>query len=222
MTVLAFDTSLGGCSVGVITPDGRSAVRQVETQRDQAKILVPLIQEAIDEAGVDFPDLKMIVTTIGPGSFTGLRIGLSTARAMGLALNIPVNGVTTLDVIAAQVKEKNLLVLLETKRQDFYAQFFGVVASEPFAASADEIIAQMHDEKLSLAGDALKRFQAEAGEEWARSHVETVHDLILPDPLVLAKLGQTAGQAPEPLYLRGADVTQAKTPPKVIEGCPIQ
>lgn len=215
MNILAFDTALGGCSIAVITPRGH-AMRQVETPRDQAKILLPLINDTLAEAGIDYADLDRIVTTTGPGSFTGLRLGLSTAKALALSLNKPLVGVTTFDVIAAQFNTP-VAVILETKRSDFYA---GLPGTPPMAGSADEIKKAFKDQKYPLAGDAIARFMNEAGDEWADHHIGPQHPLILVDPLTLANLGarRDITENITPLYLRGADVSQPKTPPRHLAG----
>ena len=102
--------------------------------RGHAERLVPLIQETLVQARCDFPDVGLIATSVGPGAFTGLRIGLSTARALGLALNIPVVGVTTLAALAAAYFDKqpepdDCLILIETKRTDFFG--FRILGPRP-------------------------------------------------------------------------------------------
>ncbi len=220
-TILSFDTALGGVSVGVFTADGQKAVRQVETLRDQAAILVPLINEVLEEAGVGYDGLDMIVTTRGPGSFTGLRIGLSTARALGLALQKPVIGMSTLKVVAAQLQsELPVLSVLETKRKDFYLQEFNCQKKEigaPLALEAEEIKAQITNGPYILVGDACARFEEGLGEEWMSAHISDQEQVKLIDPEILAFAGQgaEASQNPAvPLYLRGADVSQPKNPPR--------
>lgn len=232
--VLAFDTSLNGCAVCVVAGDGRVATRLFPTDREQAAQLVPLINEAMAEAGVTFADLKLIVTAIGPGSFTGLRIGLSTARAFGLALGLPVQGVGTLAAMAATARKigdtKNMLVLLETKRSDFYVQSFdadGIALDAPICSSLDDILARDLSDVI-FCGDALERFvneAAEKGQDFASADMRA-HRLL--NPQLLAELGaglftQAGGvaQKPEPLYLRGADVSISTKPRREIGDSPL-
>ncbi len=221
--ILCFDTALGGVSVGVFTQDGRHAVRQVETLRDQAAILVPLINAALEEVSLSYQDVGRIVTTIGPGSFTGLRIGLSTARSLGLALGMPVVGISTLQACAAMHRGQDVLCVLETKRKDFYLQAFdadGNAQTEPLALTAEEIETQVTGGPYLLVGDAGIRFEEAMPESWKVKHLQGRTDLTLIDPASLAELGAQADPEtarPDPLYLRGADVSQPKHPPRKIK-----
>ncbi len=243
-SVLAMDTSMAGVSVGVVATNGHVVSRMVETQRGQAAILVPMIQEVIAEAQITFQDLDLIACTVGPGSFTGIRIGLSTARTLGLTLDIPVVGLCTLDVMRAHYKtpcdlldrhagkpegkagglnktDKPLLIVLETKRQDFYARYYdasGMAISEPMAADASVVLERAPKEPFLVGGDCLKRFQGCVSGDF-----ELLDSLTQPDPILIAQMGleqfEEEGDqgAPQPLYLRGADVSQPKHPPRKLE-----
>lgn len=95
MATLAIDTSMRACAVAVSAEHwAREAM-----QRGQAERLVPMVAEVLGRAGLAFGDLARVVVTVGPGSFTGIRVGLATARGLGLALGVPVLGVSTLDVL---------------------------------------------------------------------------------------------------------------------------
>lgn len=220
--ILALDTALGGMSVGVLKGKTQAS-RRVETAREQAALLVPLIQEVMEEAQLSFADLDLIVSSVGPGSFTGLRIGLSTARTLALALEKPAYGLTSLQVVAKQVEVADkLAVLLETKRKDFYVQVFDAGAKpfgEPQALEGEALLSFLAGEgPLHLAGDALERFAQVAGPEWMRAHISGQSSLKLIDPIVMARMGKEATLPLEPLYLRGADVSKPKTPPRVLAG----
>ena len=92
--VLAFDSALSGCRAAVLdSQTGDGVCETFETPRGQAENLVPLIQRVVHQAGISFSDLSLVVTTVGPGSFTGLRVGLATARGLALAIGCPVQGV---------------------------------------------------------------------------------------------------------------------------------
>ncbi len=210
--VLAFDSALGGCIAAVLNPaTGLSFARTIATEREQAAKLVPMIQDVMAEAGLKPADLGLIATTIGPGSFTGLRISLSTARAMGLALGIPVQGVGTFEVMMRSCKpKKECIVVLESKRTDFYVQSFdanGKATGEPVCLDAASIV-PLAQNKI-VCGDALERLRDETGESFSGAI-----ERYLLDPVILAQTGldifrNNGGKAekPEPHYMREADVS---------------
>ena len=109
MLILAIDTALDACAAGVLDTDAARLIAQ-ESQpmrRGHAEALMPLIGRVIREAGIAFAALDRIAVTTGPGSFTGLRVGLSAARGIGLAANKPVVGLSTLTAYAAPVVGQN-------------------------------------------------------------------------------------------------------------------
>ncbi|HKQ42564.1 MAG TPA: tRNA (adenosine(37)-N6)-threonylcarbamoyltransferase complex dimerization subunit type 1 TsaB, partial [Pseudonocardia sp.] len=104
MLVLALDTATPAVTAGVVelTADGciQRSVRVTDDARKHAELLMPGVVAACDEAGVALAELAAVVTGAGPGPFTGLRVGMVTAAALGDALGIPVHGVCSLDAIA--------------------------------------------------------------------------------------------------------------------------
>ena len=109
MLILAIDTALDACAAGVLDTDAGRLIAQ-ESQpmkRGHAEALMPLIARVIKASGVAYVALDRIAVTTGPGSFTGLRVGLSAARGIGLAANKPVVGLTTLTAYAAPVVAQN-------------------------------------------------------------------------------------------------------------------
>jgi tRNA threonylcarbamoyl adenosine modification protein YeaZ len=191
MRVLAIDVSVNGCSVAVLDSETAfSCQKRMETDRGQAEFLIPMVESIVAEATFTMKDLNAIAVTRGPGSFTGVRIGLATAKTLGLALNIPVFGFSTLDVIArAHADNTHTLFLIDTKRDDFYGQ-----VGE---------------------GTESKIWSKEDVESFTGAQIKDA----LPDILVVAKMatGMYAGQkgydphtAPSPLYLRDAEVSESK------------
>jgi len=113
--VLALDTSLDACSVAIVSGDTVLADLSERMQRGQAERLAPMVREAATQAGVAFSALDRLAVTTGPGSFTGVRVGLSFARALALAIAKPCVGVSTLEALALQDGEDDLrAALIET------------------------------------------------------------------------------------------------------------
>lgn len=100
--ILAIDTSAAQCAVAVVD-DERVAVRRVEMTRGHAEALFPMIEEVLAELGASYEDLDRVGVCTGPGSFTGLRVGISAARGMALGSGIPAIGVTRFEAVAAEI-----------------------------------------------------------------------------------------------------------------------
>src|SRR5579884_1697292 len=103
MRVLAIDTALDACAAAVLdTARGEIVARETRSMvRGHAEALMPLIKRVLDRSGFSFADLHRIAVTVGPGSFTGLRVGIAAARGLALASGKPAIGVTTLAALAA-------------------------------------------------------------------------------------------------------------------------
>ena len=96
-TVLMIDTSMAGCGVGLYCGEsGDVFERYHDDARGQAQYLIPCVQGVLEDAGIGFEAISDVVVCCGPGSFTGIRIGLSAAKTLGLVLDVPVYGVTSL------------------------------------------------------------------------------------------------------------------------------
>jgi tRNA threonylcarbamoyladenosine biosynthesis protein TsaB len=221
--ILAFDSAMNACSAGLCV-DGKVSSKTQAMTSGQGEHLIPLIQNVMREGGVEFPNLDAIVTTLGPGAFTGLRIGLSTAQSFGLALNIPVFGITTLQAIASCYAAQNknarkLMALVETKREDFYVQTFsssGEALTPPKAAMAEEIMHDMAGDYM-LMGDGVRRFSYLLNKEFV-----TDEAYMLPDTGFIAQLLQKNpkmfSRDLAPVYLRSADVNISKQVQRILAG----
>ena len=105
MKLLALDAATTACSVACWSKDAVTAQREEIAGRRQAEILMPMVKSTMQEAGFDYPMLDAIAVTNGPGSFTGVRIGLATARGLALAAGLPLTGGTTLQALTAAPSE---------------------------------------------------------------------------------------------------------------------
>jgi tRNA threonylcarbamoyl adenosine modification protein YeaZ len=120
--VLAIDTATPAVTAGVVrlAPVTTLAARVTVDARAHGELLTPHVTAALAEAGVGFDQVDAIVCGTGPGPFTGLRVGMVTAAALGHALGIPVHGVCTLDAIAADAGTGPLLVATDARRREVY------------------------------------------------------------------------------------------------------
>ncbi len=199
MLLLAFDTATPAVTVAV--HDGREVLAEhsaVDAMR-HGELLAPAISRVLDEAGADRRDLTDIAVGVGPGPFTGLRVGLVTARTLGAVLGVPVHGVCTLDVLAAAAEVPGpFVVATDARRKEVY-----------WAAYADRLtrrsgphVAKPAD--VDAPGPVVGRgavlhpeaFPAAAPPEYPSAGV-------LADMVVR---GEADVVAPDPLYLRRPDV----------------
>src|SRR5882757_8591907 len=131
MLILAIDTALDACAAAVLDTEAAKIIAQ-ESQamkRGHAEALMPMIARVMKTSGVAFTALDRIAVTTGPGSFTGLRVGLSAARGIALAAGKPVAGVTTLTAYAAPVVSVNaaqpVISAIDARHDHVYVQVVG-------------------------------------------------------------------------------------------------
>lgn len=220
MNVLAFDTAANACSAAVWRNGAIVARELTPMMRGHAEALMPMVRRVLRAADLDFDELDRIGVTIGPGAFTGLRIGLAAARGVALAAGLPVVGVTTLEALAhgvdaAERGGANVLAVLDAKRADVYAQLFDE-RCEPLTSprallpeAVPDLVAGASALPLVLAGDGAAR--VEPALSAAQLSVRAVAGTPWPDAAVIASLA--AGRAPEaappsPLYLRPPQATR--------------
>lgn len=131
MTVLAIDTAFAACQVAVLSAEGVVlAAASSRMARGQAEALPALLREAMAAAECRFADLSLIAATVGPGSFTGVRVAVAAARGLALVAGCPVAGITTLEALAraapdaAKAEGAEMLAVIEARRGQVYAQRF--------------------------------------------------------------------------------------------------
>ncbi len=141
--VLVMDTAGRACQVGVFVDGQARCARSVEMVHGHAEALLPLVRAVVAEAGVSFDALGAVVVTAGPGSFTGLRVGLAAAHGLGLALGCPVVAVSSL-AAWAMAAEGPVRVALDSRRGDAFVQEFdaaGAALGPPAIRGLDEAAA---------------------------------------------------------------------------------
>ena len=199
MKVLALDTALGACSAAVVDEGRVLAARAEPMTRGHQERLAPLVAEVMGEAGLAFAALDRVGVTTGPGSFTGLRVGLAFARTLALALGRPCVGAGTLQALAAETQGEALAVITAPQGR-VYAQRFrdGAPAGEPQLGEPDGLDVGGLDLLVGPGAAALADSAPSARVDprsWA-------------DPAALARWAAAALKPdgpPAPLYLRAPD-----------------
>ena len=213
MKILAFDCATGHLSVAVAV-DGRVAARHDEpAARGQGERLLPAIAATLAAAQLEFAALDRIAVTVGPGHFTGLRVGLAAARGFRVATGLPVIGVTTLEALAhgvapAERADRPVLAAVDSKRAEPYFQLFDATLAPlgpPVATTPQDFAASFTMPTVVLAGDEAVRAALAARGVDVRSTV-----VRHPDAAVVARLAASRdeGEALTPFYLHPAAVTQ--------------
>jgi len=215
MRILAIDTALEACSVAVFDTEGgsRTRSRSLPMARGHAEALMPLVATVMSDARTEFDEIDRIAVTVGPGSFTGLRVGVAAARGIGLAAGKPVVGLTTLAAMAVPFIDaddtKSLLVVIDARHDQVYMQLYGpggrTLVAPRVVHLRDAIRAAMAS-PTRIVGNAAKLVEAAWPENERRPLL--VNEAKAPDIVWVARLGAAADPdraSVKPLYLREAD-----------------
>jgi tRNA threonylcarbamoyladenosine biosynthesis protein TsaB len=221
-TVLAIDTASSACSVALGHGGAVLAAERLVMRYGHAEALVPMIDRVMAAAALPRSALDGVAVAVGPGGFTGIRVGLGAAQGIALALNLQLIGVSSFAAVAAALPAAPgvALVALDSRREDLYVQLFDRAAGVPLAQPAaimpedlaEHIRALVGDQTLLLAGDMAEPAAAVLGGRFAAE----IAAGSAPDAtgVVTAALCQIrrepAGSPARPLYLRPPDVTLPK------------
>jgi len=219
--ILGIDTATPqvGCAIG--GHEGVLAAFQSAKGKRHAETLVPAIQFLCAQTGIELSDIGAIAVDVGPGLFTGLRVGVATAKAMASALKIPMVPVTSLDLLAFEVRwsPRRIVSVVDARRSEvfyaFYRQVPGGVQrlSEMRCASPEELCSEIQatGEEVLAVGDGALRYR----ENLADLHRVEVEDasLAFPSPAALVQLAHAKALREDfvnawdlqPVYLRKAD-----------------
>jgi len=222
MKILALDTSMTACSVACVLIDDVSGEISVlaeirkDMARGHAEALVPMIARVMDEAGTGFETLDRVAVTTGPGSFTGLRVGIATARGLGLALGVPVAGIGTLDALATDFVASQdglktpFAILLDARREQIYVRNFDADGLPRDEAAVCDLadLSWLDDPATLLVGPGAVVLVERGLLNVAHGDIMELPHPNGPTARNIAALGAKADdldRRPSPLYLRPAD-----------------
>ena len=204
MIVLGLDTCLGACSVAVLDGPRVLAHASEAMARGHQERLAPMTQAVMAQAGLDFSDLDRVAATVGPGSFTGLRVGVAFAKGLASALSVPAIGVGALEALAAE-EDGLAAAAIDARRDQVYLQVFdaGRLLTPPEVLPLDAAAARLSEvageRPLSLVGSGAPLLAAgrPGAKVLTRKGCDARH---------VARLGAGRAASPiRPLYLRAPD-----------------
>lgn len=204
--LLAIDTSGPLCSAAILGNDGFAALRSEEIGRGHAELLMPMLEDLVQQAGIGWNELDHIACTTGPGSFTGLRVGLAAARGLALGLDCPCIGVTVFEGFSFGDNEP-LAVMLDAKRNQIWLQVFGTETSEPLAVDQADAMNRLPAEVTRLTGSAATMITEKDSRfsVVSTSASPPIERVALCAHAAIRTGGSAAAHPPRPLYLRQPD-----------------
>ncbi len=211
MKLLAIDCAANLCAACVYdVAAGNELGRSVlDLGKGHAEHLMAVIDQALKAGDTGYAGLGAVAVSVGPGSFTGLRVGVSAARGLALALKIPAIGVTTLEALAAEARAvypgRPALAALDAGREEIHAALYDadtILRYGPAVTTFAQAAAMAADNLAVLAGTAALQIAASAELVFDVGPTSATADIAIYARLAAAK-GE--GEKPKPLYLRGAD-----------------
>jgi tRNA threonylcarbamoyladenosine biosynthesis protein TsaB len=215
MRVLAIDTALAACSAAVLDTEhgGVLASDSLSMARGHAEALMPLIYHVMERAELAFADLDRVAVTTGPGSFTGLRVGISAARGIALATDKPAVGVSTLTAYAAPLLAEDettpVIAAIDARHDHVYLQVFGAggrVLVAPRLAPLSEAVRAASDAPSRIIGSAAQLVADRLPRGAPLPLLVDVREA--PDIIWVARMGAVLPESPsppKPQYLRAPD-----------------
>ena len=211
MLVLGFDTATPAVSVALHDGERVIAGASALDARRHAELLVPMIAKVMADVGASRADLTAVAVGVGPGPYTGLRVGVVTARVLGSVLGLPVTGVCSLDIIAASRPGREFLVATDARRKEVYWARYDAAGRRVAGPDVGPASSIPGAADLPVAGAGGQLYPEAFGESIGAAY---------PDAGILCGLvAHPAGQPPllaaEPLYLRRPDAREPGPPKRV-------
>jgi tRNA threonylcarbamoyladenosine biosynthesis protein TsaB len=218
MNILALDTSMGACSAAVLRTDGATrhlSVREAPMARGHAEALMPMVAEVMTEAGLDFAALDLIAATVGPGSFTGVRIAIAAARGLALVTPAKLYGTDSLTVMARLARATEAVggapfaATVDARRGMLYLGLYdeeGRRLGGPLLIAPDDAVNLLPSNLYSVVGSGASLL-ADAATRRSRKLQAELPEL-QPSAAALAEIALESGETVpmlRPLYLRPPD-----------------
>ena len=154
MNVLAIDTSVG-VSVAILRSNGELTQSQAVDHGMQGELTAELISQVVTESGLEISEITDVVVGVGPGPFTGLRVGLVTAAVFANARNIPIQGICSLDAIAFDYTKPCVVVTDARRKELYWARYEDKRIGEPQVSKPEDLLAQFPDSEFVGPGAQL-------------------------------------------------------------------
>jgi len=225
--ILAFDTSAAHCAAALLSGDRVWVDHTEQMEKGQAERLMPMLDGLLRTEGFDWSDLDLIAVSIGPGNFTGIRIGVSAARGLALGLGIPAMGVSTFEVMRgpnSPTDPSPQVVSVPARRMSAFVALFsdGSMAAPPtqvdICSSQAPSFVPDKAEILGYEVGELAHFWSRPGKEHPAIHADLVNygNTIARIAQKRWSLGETTPIPPSPLYVRAADAAPSRDAPPVL------
>lgn len=214
MLILALDTSTDACTVSLVGEPGPAHEITIPVRTGHAGSLLPLIDELFSLSPIAKEDIDLIAVGIGPGSFTGIRIGIATAKGLALALDRPLAGVNTLDALARGALPSSLpmMPVIDARKSEIFCALYapeGSSLTKPLNIRPEELAGMVTSPTLFM-GNAIPLYRETLSRTLGGNYVEAPEDLWYPRASVIGRMAAEqralGALAPaQPLYVRASD-----------------
>ncbi len=203
MLIMALDSSTPVAGVALLRDGVLLKEIFCNYNKKHSETMLPMINQALSECECSLNDVDAVAVTCGPGSFTGLRIGLATAKGLCMSRNIPLIAISTLEVLAHNIVRNQALVgtILDARKNEIYMSLFDVSGEFPqelmpccagnpdyFAQEANGFLDKMHKEQIILLGDGVLTYSCLWEQFWPQQWIKAPSHLLLPRASALASL----------------------------------